>query len=307
MQKYNENFLKEIKALGERVLQCEPMSKHTTFKIGGPADFFVTIDKEDNLEKILALCKNKEIPIHIIGNGSNLLVSDKGVRGVVLKLGKEFKGVKILEYRKDMTIVKCGAGALNSTFCNFLKNKGLSGAEFLYGIPGTIGGSVRMNAGAHGKEIKDITLNSYSVGDEGNIRALSKNQMNFQYRTSCFSESKDIVTAVVFCFSVSETSKVDSNMKEYLEKRKRNQPLSFPNAGSIFKRPEGKFASKLIDECGLKGMKVGDAMVSEKHAGFIVNCGNATSKDVLTLIQKIKDVVFEKKKIKLEEEVEIWN
>ncbi len=307
MKQSYEIFIKKINLLGEPILCNEPMRKHSTFRIGGPVDFFITVNKKVSLGQILKLCRTLDIPVRVIGNGSNLLISDDGVRGVVLKLGKEFKEMKILDFEKDTAVVECGTGVLNSSFCNFLKVNGLTGAEFLYGIPGTIGGSVRMNAGAYGREIKDIILKTDVISIKGDVFNLNKDQMRFSYRKSCFFENKGIIVSAVFRFNTKDPSEITLNMRENLEKRKKSQPLNFPNAGSVFKRPEGLFASKLIDECGLKGKKIGDAMVSEKHAGFIINCGQATSEDVMKLIEEIKATVLKKKGVLLEEEIEIWN
>lgn len=283
------------------------MSKHTTFKIGGPADLFIIVDTKDSLIRTLDALKKLNIPFRFLGNGSNLLVSDEGVKGAVIKLSKNFKELKILSEENNNVKIYCGAGVQNSKFCIFAKEKGLSGAEFLYGIPGTIGGAIYMNAGAYSSEIKDIILSSESIDSNGETINLSKAQMKFSYRKSIFSKNENILISAIFELKKGDLDEIALKMEQNIKKRRNSQPLNFPNAGSIFKRPENGFASKLIDACNLKGLKVGGAKVSTKHAGFIVNTGGAKCEDVLKLIEIIKKTVLEKTGVFLSLEVDYWS
>ena len=283
------------------------MSKHTTFKIGGPADLFIIVDTKDSLIGTLDALKKLNIPFKILGNGSNLLVSDEGIKGAVIKFGEKFKKIKVLNEDSNRVKIYCGAGVQNSKFCIFAKENGFSGAEFLYGIPGTIGGAIYMNAGAYSSEIKDIIVSSESIDQNGETISLSKEQMKFSYRKSMFSKNKNILISAIFELEKGELDKIALKMEQNIKKRKSSQPLNFPNAGSIFKRPEKGFASKLIDECDLKGLKVGGAAVSTKHAGFIVNTGGAKCEDVLKLIKIIKNTVAKKTGVLLDLEVDYWH
>lgn len=287
------------------------MSKHTSFKIGGNTDFLIIVNTTESLVKALKITKALKIKYYILGNGSNMLVSDAGLKGVVIKLGKEFDEIKIMEnsvpQNSGNVLIKCSSAVLNSKICLFAKKNGLSGIEFLYGIPGTIGGAVYMNAGAYSKEIKDIILYSECIDENGKILKLNKSDIRLAYRSSIYHETKNIIISASFILKKSEPVLIESTMKNYFLKRKSSQPLNFPNAGSIFKRPKNNLsAGKLIDECGLKETSVGGAMVSPKHAGFIVNTGKATCSDVLKLISIIKKTVKEKTKIELTPEIEIW-
>lgn len=294
---YNE-LIKYID--NKRVLKNEPMSNHTTFKIGGPADLFVKINTVEELKYTIEMCKLKKIPVTIIGNGSNVLVKDKGIRGVTIKLN--FNDVEIID---DITL-RVGAGVLLSKIANIAYKKGLSGLEFACGIPGTIGGAIRMNAGAHGCEMKDIVYLTTYLDENCNIKELYNKENEFEYRASIYSKNKNYL--LISCeIKLKKGDKADINkkMEEYKKNREENQPLNFPSAGSVFKRGDNYIAAKLIDECGLKGLNIGNAKVSEKHAGFIINNGNATAEDVLKLIEIVKQKVYEKYKIKIELEIEI--
>ena len=282
------------------------MGKHTTFKIGGPADLFIVVNTKNSLIKILKAIKKFQIPFKILGNGSNLLVSDEGVKGAVIKLGENFKKIKTLSEDYNKVKIYCGAGVRNSKFCIFAKDNGFSGAEFLYGIPGTIGGAIYMNAGAYSSEIKDIVVSSESIAQNGETISLNKEQMKFSYRKSIFSENKNILISAIFELVKGDPEKIALKMEQDTKKRKGSQPLNFPNAGSIFKRPANNSASKLIDECNLKGLQVGGAMVSQKHAGFIVNTGNAKCKEVLEIIKTIKNTVEKKTGLSLDLEIDCW-
>ena len=282
----------------------EPMSKHTSFKIGGTADIFVKADSIDKLRAILNFSKQKGIEYTIIGNGSNLLVKDNGIRGIVIKL--DFKDIKIEKINDKQAKVIVDAGVLLGSLAQTLAKENISGFEFASGIPGTIGGAVRMNAGAYGGEFKDIVVKTKCMDENGNIIVLNNEEQKFSYRHSIFSEEKLIILETELLLNIEENSEeIRRKMAEYLESRKAKQPLNFPSAGSTFKRGADFITAKLIDECGLKGFSIGGAQVSEIHAGFVVNTGNATAEDVLNLVNHVKEKVFEKfgKEIELEIEV----
>ncbi len=277
----------------------EPMSLHTSFRIGGNADCFCEVKSEDALKNIISACRESDTPCFIIGLGSNLLVSDDGIRGVVIKLGGEFE--EIAKVGDDM--IRCGAGMSLAKVCVFAKNKGLGGAEFAWGIPGSIGGAVFMNAGAYGGEMKDIVVSSRYLDEDGKIREFKKDEHDFSYRHSVYSGKNAVILDVTLKLYPKNKNEIFYLMQDTMEKRKKKQPLNRPSAGSVFKRPEGFYAAALIEECGLKGESVGDAQVSTKHSGFIVNNGKATAEDVKTLIKKVQTVVKEKTGVDLECEV----
>lgn len=279
-------------------LKNEPLSKHTSFKIGGNADVFVKIRNEDELCKICAFCNDK-YRLLVIGNGSNLLVNDAGFQGVVLHIGLIFSDMKMI----DDTSFICNAGAPLSTVCNFALSQSLSGLEFAYGIPGTLGGAVYMNAGAYGGEMSCVIEKVNYVTLDGQKGSLDKDELDFSYRHSVFSNSDKIITSAVLKLTKKDKKEISDLMKENMIKRKTKQPLEFPSAGSVFKRPEGYYAGALIQDCNLKGYTVGGAQVSEKHAGFIINIGNATCRDVKTLIGIIKQKVLDKCNVELETEI----
>lgn len=282
----------------------EPMSKHTSFKIGGTADVFVKANSIDNLKALLNFSKQNGIEYTIIGNGSNLLVKDNGIRGIVIKL--DFKDIKIENLNDKQVKVTAEAGAMLGSLAQTLAKENISGFEFASGIPGTIGGAVRMNAGAYGGEFKDIVVKTKCMDENGNIIVLNNEEQKFSYRHSIFSEEKLIILETELLLNIEENSEeIRRKMAEYLESRKAKQPLNFPSAGSTFKRGADFITAKLIDECGLKGFSIGGAQVSEIHAGFVVNTGNATAEDVLNLVNYVKEKVFEKfgKEIELEIEV----
>ena len=276
----------------------EPMKKHTTFRIGGPADYYLCPHSTEEMQKILQICKENNIEFFILGNGSNLLVSDKGYRGAVIQLWKNFSD--IIAEEKTITVK---AGALLSKVAAEALEEGLTGMEFASGIPGTIGGAVVMNAGAYGGEMKDIIKEVTVLTKEGEILTLSKEEMNFGYRTSVVKEKGYVVISVVLQLEKGEREKIRKVMDDLKERRVTKQPLDMPSAGSTFKRPEGYFAGKLIQDSGLKGYSVGDAQISEKHSGFVINRGNASAKDVLALIEHVQEIVEEKFGVHLETEV----
>lgn len=280
----------------------ESMSKHTTFKIGGPAQCLIKVDNIEELRKILNIVQEKSIKLTVIGNGSNLLVLDDGIKGITIK-----NAIKKLEITKneDNIEVIVGAGNNNTEVSQKLLKEGISGYEELSGIPGTVGGAIRMNAGAYGKEIKDIVKDVTFMDYKGNITKLEKEKLGFEYRNSMFSSNKYIILETTLVLKKGNKNDIKQKMDEYLISRKEKQPLEFPNAGSTFKRGNDFITAKLIDECGLKGYKIGGAEVSTKHAGFVVNTGNATAKDVIDLTNYIKEKVYEKFQKKIELEIEI--
>ncbi len=296
----NDLFEKLKDIAGEsQVRKDEPMSNHTTFRIGGTADYFVMPSSVEELQSIMYLLKKSDIEYYVIGNGSNLLVGDKGFRGVIIQLSDTFDG---MEYVDDVT-VKVMSGMKLSRLGKKLADKGLAGFEFATGIPGTIGGAVRMNAGAYGGEIKDIIVSAEVLDRKGDIITLDNAALELGYRTSCIMKYGYIVLSATFKLEKGNTDKIKENIKELSVKRRTKQPLEYPSAGSTFKRPEGYFAAKLIEDAGLKGMSVGGAQVSEKHAGFVINKGNATAKDVCELTDKVRKEVKSRFGVELELEV----
>lgn len=280
----------------DKVLMNENMSKHTSFKVGGMADFFVEVQNVQELIYVLKLAKSLRIKTCIIGNGSNVIVKDTGFRGIIVKLN--FKHLKI---EKDRIAV--GAGVPVALLSEFTYRNGISGYEFLGGIPGTVGGAVKMNAGAYGSEIKDILLETVILDEKYNIRKLTNEEQKFAYRHSIFFEKKWVIIASTFKIQKGNREEIKAKRKEMMDARKDKQPLDMPNAGSIFKRTENCIPAKLIDEAGLKGYTIGGAQISTKHAGFIVNTGNATAKDIVKLIKYTKEKVKEKFGVELELEV----
>jgi len=284
----------------EQIYLNEPMCKHTSFKIGGPADIFVKPKNIDKLKNIIRIAKENNIQATVIGNGSNLLIKDGGIRGIVIK--PDFKEIKFLEDNK----VEVGAGVLLSKIANEAYNKSLSGLEFASGIPGTIGGAIRMNAGAYGSEFKDIVISSKYLDKDLNVHDISNEEHEFKYRHSRFCENKnDIIVSTTLQLKEANKEEIKAKMDENNNSRREKQPINFPSAGSTFKRGEEYITAQLIDKCNLKGYNVGDACVSEKHAGFIVNKGNATAKDVLELIDIVKKKVCEKFNVNIELEMEV--
>ena len=280
----------------------EPMKKHTSFKVGGNADAFITIKNIDELKQINEFAKTNKIPLYVIGNGSNLLVRDKGIRGIVVKI--DIQKLQISENDKNI-IITIGAGNKVSELAYRLQKANVTGFEELAGIPGTIGGAIRMNAGAYGKEFKDIVKKVTVLNEDANIQELKNAELGFTYRNSIFSVNKSIVIEAELVLQKGNMEEIKEKMNEYLNSRKEKQPLEYPSAGSIFKRGDGYITAKLIDECGLKGYQIGGAQVSEKHAGFIINKADATADDILQLIKYVQDSVYRKfgKKILLEVQV----
>lgn len=282
-----------------RILLMEPMSKHTTFRVGGPADIFAMPAGIAELEGMIRWCNERAVPYYIIGNGSNLLVGDEGIRGVVIQIGEAFSGIEIGE---DNTIW-VQAGCMLSKAAKVAAEHSLTGMEFASGIPGTIGGAVMMNAGAYGGEMKDIIDCVTLLMPAGEIIILPQDQMEFGYRNSIVSKENYIVLEVKLQLQQGNSKTIAERMRELNEARREKQPLEYPSAGSTFKRPEGYFAGKLIMDAGLSGYRVGGAQVSEKHCGFVVNRGNATAKDIVTLIHDVRSRVEETFQVDLEPEI----
>ena len=282
----------------ENVLRDEPMSAHTTFRIGGPADYFVTPSDTEEIRAITELCRTHEIPHYIIGNGSNLLVGDRGYRGVIIQVFKNMSSV-----RAEGTQIHAQAGALLSKVSAAACREGLTGLEFASGIPGTLGGAVRMNAGAYGGEIRQVLKSAEVLTPEGEVLTLPVEEMKMGYRTSIVSKMDYVVLGAELALRKGEKEKIRAKMDELKEKRVSKQPLEFGSAGSTFKRPEGYFAGKLIEDAGLRGFRVGNAQVSEKHCGFVINRGGATAQEVMELMETIVRRVEENSGVRLEPEV----
>ena len=288
----------------ENVFSQEPMAKHTTFRVGGPAQWFVLVSTIEQLKQIITLCQEQQVPYYVIGNGSDILVSDTGVRGVMIRLVGEFELVTLKELVNEGICNVCaGAGAMLATLALRAGKKGFTGLEFANGIPGTVGGAVLMNAGAYGGEIKDTIVAADVLTKDGEVRRLEKEELALSYRHSIIMESGDIILNAYFTIKVRPKLQIFAVMESYRKARQEKQPLEYPSAGSTFKRPQGYFAGKLIQDAGLSGYTVGGAMVSTKHAGFVINAGNATAQDIYQLIQQIKQKVNEKFQVELEPEV----
>ncbi len=275
----------------------EPMCEHTSFKIGGKADIFIMPAATCVLAKIIALLDCEKISYFILGKGSNLLVSDKGIEGVVISLNK-LDGIKVTD---NEIIAEAGASLM--AVCIAARNAGLSGLEFAYGIPASVGGVMFMNAGAYGGEMADVVKCAEYVDVEGNIETIQKEDMDLGYRKSVFKKGGKIVTSVTFKLTEDNSQEIKNRMDDYMSRRRSKQPLEYPSAGSTFKRPEGYFAGALIEKNNLKGVTVGGAQVSEKHAGFVINCGNATCEDVKMLMKKVQETVLKSDGVLLEPEV----
>jgi len=278
----------------------EPLSRYTTFRLGGNAAALIKTEKAESLSALFALCNKLNVKKFIIGNGSNLLVNDNGYDGIVFKLEGDFTNI----YIDDENIIRCGAGATLAKLCKFAADNNLSGLEFAWGIPGTVGGAAFMNAGAYEGEMKDVIVSSSYIDKEGNPGTFEAEEMNLSYRHSVYSENGYIITGVTFKLKPDNAVEINRRMDDFLSRRKEKQPLNYPSAGSVFKRPgEEIYVGKLVQECGLKGMQIGGAQVSEKHAGFIINRGNATCADVCSLIEHVQNVVLKEKGVKLECEI----
>lgn len=296
----NSIFLNKLKSiLNENCIYVdEPMKKHTTFRVGGNADFFVTPKTKDEVRAVISLCKEEKIPYYILGNGSNLLVGDKGYRGVIIQIYKEMNAIEV-----NGEAIKVQAGALLSRVGASALEAELSGFEFASGIPGTMGGAVVMNAGAYGGEMKDIIKTVTVLTPDGEELVLGNEELELGYRTSIIAKKGYIVLEAVVSLEKGNREAIKARMDELKVQRTTKQPLEYPSVGSTFKRPEGHFAGKLIQDAGLRGFQVGGAQVSEKHCGFVINKDNATAADVLELMRQVSAIVKEKFGVDLEPEV----
>lgn len=297
-----DNLTKDMREfiLQDDIYTNEPMSKHTTFKIGGTADIFVKLRNTEQIEKLLNLCKNKNVPIKIIGNGSNILVKDNGIRGVVAKIC-----TNSYDFLDEKTI-RVDAGMLNSKVSRILLENSLTGFEFASGIPGTIGGAVKMNAGAYGSQISDVVIKTKYIDLENmQIKEINKKDQKFEYRKSIFSTTKRVIIDTTLKLEKADKEQIQEKINQNNESRRTKQPIDKPSAGSTFKRGEDFITAQLIDECGLKGYTIGGAQVSTKHAGFVVNAGDATASDVIELMELIKKKVQEKFNKNIDLEIEV--
>ncbi len=290
--------LLEAAAGTDHIYREEPMKNHTTFRIGGNAEVFAAPDSADGIERVLQICREENIPCTVIGNGSNLLVGDRGVCGVVLQIYRNYASIRI--EGPDLYVQ---AGALLGQTAAAAAREGLTGLEFASGIPGTIGGAAAMNAGAYGGEMKDVLVWVKAIDRDGYVRQYAAAELELGYRTSRIQKEALVVLEVKLTLQQGDPVKIRERMEELKEQRVAKQPLEYPSAGSTFKRPEGCFAGKLIMDAGLRGFSVGDAQVSEKHCGFVINRGNATAADVMALVSQVQTIVEEKFGVRLELEV----
>ena len=282
----------------ESVFIDEPMEKHTTFRVGGKVDYFVQAKSDVDVKSVVGLCRSEKMPCCVIGNGSNLLVGDKGYRGVIIQIWKAMSNISV-----EDNMIYAQGGALLSKIGNIALEAGLTGFEFAAGIPGTVGGAVVMNAGAYGGEMKDVLKEVTVLDEEGNIFTLEKEALELGYRTSVVAKKGYVVLSVVIELQKGDKEKIRERMNELREQRTTKQPLEYPSAGSTFKRPEGYFAGKLIQDAGLRGFQVGGAKVSEKHCGFVINADHATAADIVELIEQVQDKVRQQFGVELEMEV----
>ena len=296
-----EKFYKFADEHGIKYFEHEDLSKHTSFKIGGPAEIFAKPSSKEQVSEIVKYCSENEVPLLPLGKGSNVLISDKGIDGIVINFGSEFNKMTLL----DEETIYCESGTGLAALCNFALENSLSGLEFAYGIPGSVGGAVFMNAGAYGGEIKDVIVFADHIDKSGNPGRFTGEELEMSYRHSAYSAKEYFITGAAFKLQKADKTEIKAKMDDLLGRRFDKQPMDKPSAGSTFKRPEGAFASALIDQCGLKGYRVGGAEVSTKHAGFVVNIGGATCEDVLNLIKDIQEKVKNDTGFFIEPEVEI--
>ena len=292
-----EKYALSLECSAEREVS---MKNYTSFKVGGPAELFLSPEDAGQTAKLVRFCEKEEIPVFVLGKGSNLLVSDRGIKGAVIYTGKQCS-----ISMTDENTVRAQSGASLAQLCTFALGNSLSGLEFAYGIPGTVGGAVFMNAGAYGGEMKDVLLNSEYVSTDGTSGELDNEAMELSYRHSAYENSNLVITAASVRLAPADRNEIKSTMNDILARRKEKQPLEYPSAGSTFKRPEGNFAGALIEQCGLKGVSVGGAQVSEKHAGFIINRGGATAADILSLIKHVQARVKAQTGVSLETEIRL--
>ncbi|WMJ84334.1 UDP-N-acetylmuramate dehydrogenase [Oscillospiraceae bacterium LTW-04] len=293
-----ENLKVKLGQAGCLFLCEEPMRRHTSFHIGGPAEIFITPASEAQAMQALSLCHAASIPVYVIGNGSNLLVADEGLRGAVIAFSQPMSSIT----RKGNTL-SAQAGVTLLQLCRFAQRQGLGGLEFAYGIPGSVGGAVYMNAGAYGGEMKDVVVSARVLDKMDCFLTIPAEQAGFAYRSSRFQKEGQIVCSADFELNPDTPEAIDTRMKDIMARRVTKQPLEFPSAGSAFKRPSGAYAAALIEECGLKGFSVGGAQVSTKHSGFVINTGGATCRDVLALLEAVKNEVCRRTGVLLEPEI----
>ena len=293
-----ERFKQKLQAAAIPFRENEPLAAHCTFKIGGPAQLFVMPENEQQLCSAVALCKEQAVRYYLLGNGSNILFADEGFSGVVIDVSALDAEIAV-----EDTVLTAGAGVRLAALCKAALKHGLSGLEFAYGIPGTVGGAVYMNAGAYGGEMKQVVERVHFLEADGTPGVMSGEDLAFGYRKSAFMGTKRIITSAELRLESGAEAEITAKMEDFMRRRREKQPLELPSAGSVFKRPEGYFAGTLIEQCGLKGFAVGGACVSEKHAGFIVNKGGATCADVEALIRAIQDTVFQATGVELEPEI----
>ena len=280
----------------------EPLSKHTTYKIGGVADYFVMPTDIEKIKECIEIAKANNVPYFVLGRGSNVLASDEGYRGMIIHLGNNFSEIEIDE---ESNIITADAGASIIGVSSKAAQAGLTGLEFVCGVPGTVGGAVSMNAGCYGGEISDVLISAVILDEDGNIKKVTKEDLKMVYRYSIILEKSIIILSSSFKLEKGDSDEIKQRMNELNERRKKVQPLDKPNAGSVFKRPDGYFPGKLIEDAGFKGVKIGGAEVSTMHANFIVNNDNATAKDVMTLVKDIKAKVKEMEDVDLELELKL--
>ena len=289
-----------LKSIDDNVLFDEPMKAHTTFKIGGNAAAFINISSQECLIALMDFCKSENITYYIVGNGSNLLVSDDGIDGVVICLGRKFANIEV-----DGTKIIAQSGALLPKISAVAAENSLTGLEFASGIPASLGGAIYMNAGAYGGEMKDVVKEIEYIDENSQFKTISVTDETFSYRHSVFTNTNSVILKATFELKRSNQEEIKNTVSNLNKKRREKQPLEMPSAGSAFKRPDGYFAAALIEQAGLKGKTVGGAMVSDKHSGFIVNTGNATAEDVCRLVKHIREVIYDKFKVLLEPEIKI--
>lgn len=298
---YTNELISLCNSFGCKYKTDEPLKDHTTFKIGGKCRIAVFANGEKSLAGIISFCREGGIKYAVLGNGSNIIAEDKYFDGVVIIIGNDFSAIS---YISD-GVFECEAGLMLSRLCIAARNEGYTGLEFAYGIPGTVGGALYMNAGAYGGEMKDVVVSADYLDTDGKIKTISSECMDLSYRHSAFMNSGRVILRVRVKLEKGTVSEIEQKMETLLSKRKEKQPLNFPSAGSTFKRPEGAFAAALIEQCGLKGFSVGDAQVSEKHSGFVINKGNATFEDIMSLVEQVREKVRTDTGYELELEPEI--
>lgn len=300
MNRTNIIHLLEKKINREYIIEDEMMNKHTTFKVGGPADLYVIPRSEEELVYAIEVCKSENVPYYVIGNGSNLLVTDKGFRGVIIEVYRQMSDITV-----EGNCITAYAGALLSRIANTALEHGLTGLEFAHGIPGALGGAVTMNAGAYDGEMKQVLESATVIDDKGQVRTLSADELELEYRKSIISRLGYTVIKATMRLEGGDKEAISAKMKDLMQRRRDKQPLEYPSAGSTFKRPVGHFAGKLIMDAGLRGYQLGGAQVSEKHCGFVINKDHATCQDILDLIHYIQEEVKSKFDVQIEPEVKM--